>query len=443
MKKDGFRKLVAVLSFIVFFIVANSPIAQAQNSGDIDYIFINISLFSNGTPSNPNNFSYTDVITASSTVTYENSTNPAEHPYDPSSDDQLTVTSIQAPVISSCNVNSLDALNKGNYPFADAGIYSLYVTYNVTTDISSEYQIITRVKKIDGTYQNFSNDLVNKELVIQISPVNVGSIGNKEIFEGEGTTISGSNFLQYPVSLKPHWSIDSLLFDNSLIAPEVAGTYSVTAGALDYDSNRDVPLCDYNITSGQLLVKVRPPAPPPPEPPPPIPPDSRIPRIQRNPILVPPTPKIVPNKVAIQIIGNSYIYDGSPKNVIVITDPPGIPVSITYRGKAEPPIKVGRYQVRVLVIKTDTYLGATKSSFINILRASPILIWPKLHSIRSNAPLTAKQLSPISNIPGKFIFKQPIGTLLSRGKHILQATFLAADNRDYTGGFVSTSIDVS
>jgi hypothetical protein len=55
----------------------------------------------------------------------------------------------------------------------------------------------------------------------------------------------------------------------------------------------------------------------------------------------------------------AQIYDGLPKPVDIVTDPPGLSVSVTYNGASSPPSAPGTYAVEAVVIDPNYQGGAS------------------------------------------------------------------------------------
>jgi hypothetical protein len=74
---------------------------------------------------------------------------------------------------------------------------------------------------------------------------------------------------------------------------------------------------------------------------------------------------ILPDTAEVTIDSASLVqvYDGTPKEVTVITDPPGIEVDITYDGDTVPPTDAGTYLVDVIV-NDSNYVGSFSGNMI-------------------------------------------------------------------------------
>ena len=65
----------------------------------------------------------------------------------------------------------------------------------------------------------------------------------------------------------------------------------------------------------------------------------------------------------VMISDNVQVYDGNPKSVTVSTNPPSLPVRITYNGAGNPPVQTGTYRV-VAEINDAGYKGKQVSTLI-------------------------------------------------------------------------------
>lgn len=67
---------------------------------------------------------------------------------------------------------------------------------------------------------------------------------------------------------------------------------------------------------------------------------------------------INPANATVQLANLEQDYDGGPKPATVVTDPPDLPVMITYNGSLDPPTEVGVYEVSAMIVD-DHYAGGT------------------------------------------------------------------------------------
>ena len=73
-------------------------------------------------------------------------------------------------------------------------------------------------------------------------------------------------------------------------------------------------------------------------------------------------------------LGNlTHNHDGTPKTATVTTDPPGLPVTITYNGSPDAPSAPGRYEV-VATVNDPNYQGTATGTLV--INAPPVLTLP-------------------------------------------------------------------
>lgn len=75
---------------------------------------------------------------------------------------------------------------------------------------------------------------------------------------------------------------------------------------------------------------------------------------------------ITQDPVTVTLSNLTQAFNGSPRPVTVVTDPPGVAVNLTYNGKVDAPTAVGRYGLRALTPPTSNYVGfATGTLVVN------------------------------------------------------------------------------
>jgi len=102
---------------------------------------------------------------------------------------------------------------------------------------------------------------------------------------------------------------------------------------------------------------------------------------------------IVPIMATVTLSDLAYQYDGTRKSVTVITNPPGLPVNITYDGSPTPPARAGNYVVAVTVDEPNYTGGNTGTLTISRLVVDPcIAASSKVYDGTSNANITNRCL---------------------------------------------------
>ena len=74
------------------------------------------------------------------------------------------------------------------------------------------------------------------------------------------------------------------------------------------------------------------------------------------------SPNITIGPVSVQLQDLVQAYDGEPKAVTIVTDPPGVPVSVSYDGMADAPTDSGSYTVTA-VVALPLAQGIAKGTF--------------------------------------------------------------------------------
>ena len=86
---------------------------------------------------------------------------------------------------------------------------------------------------------------------------------------------------------------------------------------------------------------------------------------------------------AIVSLGNlAQTYDGTPRNVSVVTVPSGLPVDLTYNGSSNAPINVGSYTVVGIVNDLNYVGGATNILVISYPAAVAFSLDQRRHVYR-------------------------------------------------------------
>ncbi len=68
---------------------------------------------------------------------------------------------------------------------------------------------------------------------------------------------------------------------------------------------------------------------------------------------------VTPLEAGVMLGSLEQIFDGSPREVAVTTDPPGLAVSVTYDDSEEPPVNAGSYAVEAVVVEPGYQGGAS------------------------------------------------------------------------------------
>jgi hypothetical protein len=80
------------------------------------------------------------------------------------------------------------------------------------------------------------------------------------------------------------------------------------------------------------------------------------------------------------------------------------------------------------------------SVLINVVKATPIVIWPQPAAIVYGTAISATQLNASSNVAGSFVYTPVAGTILDAGNQTLQAAFAPAGTANFEG--VTTTLTI-
>src|SRR4029079_18979260 len=102
-----------------------------------------------------------------------------------------------------------------------------------------------------------------------------------------------------------------------------------------------------------------------------------------------------------------------------------IPGTFVYSPLAGSLLTAGSSQtLSVTFTPTDAanYTVATKTTTINVLKATPVITWATPADITYGTALGATQLNASANVPGSFVYNPIAGTVLDAGSHTLSVT---------------------
>ncbi len=132
-----------------------------------------------------------------------------------------------------------------------------------------------------------------------------------------------------------------------------------------------------------------------------------------------------------------------------------VPGSFVYTPAAGTVLGAGNNQaLSVSFTPTDTtdYAGASGSASINVLKATPTIIWANPANIVYRTALGSTQLNATAswtssgntvNVPGSFVYTPAAGTVLGAGNNqTLSVSFTPTDTTDYSGASGTASINV-
>lgn len=156
------------------------------------------------------------------------------------------------------------------------------------------------------------------------------------------------------------------------------------------------------------------------------------------------------------ILGNlNQTYDGKPKAVTVVTDPPNLNATITYgqNGRVVAttfgtngtggtgPTNIGSYDVQV-TINNIYYEGTASGVLVISNKQTPAITWNNPVDITYGTPLSGAQLNATASMPGTFQYTPTAGTLLNAGTHQLLVNFTPTDTVNYSPITKSVTLNV-
>ncbi|PYS51592.1 MAG: hypothetical protein DMG13_18350 [Acidobacteria bacterium] len=102
-----------------------------------------------------------------------------------------------------------------------------------------------------------------------------------------------------------------------------------------------------------------------------------------------------------------------------------------------------RLHVDFFPADTDQYNPAARDVAINVLKATPTIVWRDPAAIASGTPLTATQLNATSSVSGTFVYTPAAGAVLTAGNNqTLHAGFIPDDAANYNSVSGNVSINV-
>jgi hypothetical protein len=165
------------------------------------------------------------------------------------------------------------------------------------------------------------------------------------------------------------------------------------------------------------------------------------------------TNTLIVNKATptVAVTGGTFTYDGRPHGAsVTVTGVGGVdlgdlgPAMLTYDGSADTPVNAGTYVAVATFDGSENYGQATGSAVVTILKATAVLGWSRPAGIVYGTSLGGDQLNATADVFGAFDYSPAAGTVLNAGvSQTLTATFSPSDPANYTGGTVTTAIDVS
>ena len=138
---------------------------------------------------------------------------------------------------------------------------------------------------------------------------------------------------------------------------------------------------------------------------------------------------------------------GTPLSAAQLTATASVPGSFLYTPTAGAVLSAGfgrPLQVTFSPADSASYTTVTRTVFIDVTPAPPIITWSKPSAIGYGTPLSAAQLAAVANVPGRFVYAPALGTVVQAGAaRPLSVTFTPTDTANYEAVTKTVTIDVS
>jgi len=154
---------------------------------------------------------------------------------------------------------------------------------------------------------------------------------------------------------------------------------------------------------------------------------------------------VLPGSVVITWADPADIVYGTTLDGTQLNATANVPGTFTYTPPAGTILNAGDaqpLQARFTPEDTANYTEATRTVYINVRKADPIITWATPAAITYGTALSSTQLNATANVSGAFTYDPPAGTMLNAGDHqALNATFTSG-NANYNNASVTVYIDV-
>ncbi|HEX4006090.1 MAG TPA: kelch repeat-containing protein [Acidobacteriaceae bacterium] len=122
-----------------------------------------------------------------------------------------------------------------------------------------------------------------------------------------------------------------------------------------------------------------------------------------------------------------------------------VPGTFVYTPASGTLLTVGTQTLSVTFTPTDTadYTTATGSVTMTVNQAKPVITWATPAPFTYGTTVSATQEDATANVPGTFVYSQPIGWKPIAGTHTLSVTFTPTDATDYKTATASVTLTVN
>jgi hypothetical protein len=111
-----------------------------------------------------------------------------------------------------------------------------------------------------------------------------------------------------------------------------------------------------------------------------------------------------------------------------------VPGTFVYNPPAGTILHAGNHTLSATFTPDDTrdYETINVQATLLVLKAVPLITWPRPAPITAGTPLSSTQLDATANVPGAFVYSPAAGAVLPAGTNFLKVTFTPSDTTDYT-----------
>jgi RHS repeat-associated protein len=135
---------------------------------------------------------------------------------------------------------------------------------------------------------------------------------------------------------------------------------------------------------------------------------------------------------------------GTTLNSMQLNATASVPGSFTYNPSAGSLLPSGAQKLSVNFTPFDAtdYEGATASTSLQVLKATPVITWPVPAAVGYGTGLSAVQLNASSTVPGSFTYTPALGSVLPLGANILRVVFTPTDTSNYNSSQAQITLNV-
>jgi hypothetical protein len=139
------------------------------------------------------------------------------------------------------------------------------------------------------------------------------------------------------------------------------------------------------------------------------------------------------------------IVFGTPLGAAEETATSNVPGTFSYSFTDGDVLHAGSYTLTANFTPLDTvhYTTASIQNVLDVLKATPTIVWANPADITVGTPLGAAQLNATANVTGAFVYTPGAGTMLSTGNgQVLSVSFTPTNSADYNVASATVQINV-